>query len=226
MAPSDVSQQRVTPSPSTCHCRSVSDLQLPLETGKNSGVFALETLPESCAAFFFSEYHSKVHSSSGPGASPSRGSSSHSEVSLVSGQGVRLCSAVSFFSCLVQPFCPRPSRTLICRNAKKIAGSIATLPGAARHLQCMTKDGKTSGSHFIHCPGRFAAFPQTSNARDCQHPTLDGIKLNLYRYVVQQFAKVLPNDVQGRRSFVQSGGLEQLLVSQLGTSCWDDRLGR
>ena len=33
---------------------------------------------------------------------------------------------------------------------------------------------------------------------------------NYLRYVVQQFAKVLPHDNAARRSFVQSGGLQKI----------------
>merc|ERR1711957_848366 len=33
---------------------------------------------------------------------------------------------------------------------------------------------------------------------------------NILKYVVQQFAKVLPNDLNARRSFVQSGGLQKI----------------
>merc|ERR1719356_2108415 len=33
---------------------------------------------------------------------------------------------------------------------------------------------------------------------------------NILKYVVQQFAKVLPNDLSSRRSFVQSGGLQKI----------------
>nr|CEL64798.1 TPA: armadillo/beta-catenin-like repeat protein,putative [Neospora caninum Liverpool] len=55
-------------------------------------------------------------------------------------------------------------------------------------------------------------------------PLLNEAPPPILKYVVQQFAKVLPNDVQGRRSFVQSGGLEQLLRirnSEAGSSVAD-----
>ncbi|KAF4645774.1 putative sperm associated antigen 6 [Toxoplasma gondii] len=55
-------------------------------------------------------------------------------------------------------------------------------------------------------------------------PLLNEAPPPILKYVVQQYAKVLPNDVQGRRSFVQSGGLEQLLRirnSEAGSSIAD-----
>ena len=33
---------------------------------------------------------------------------------------------------------------------------------------------------------------------------------NVLKYVVQQFAKVLPNDINARKNFVQSGGLQKI----------------
>ena len=37
---------------------------------------------------------------------------------------------------------------------------------------------------------------------------------NILKYVVNQFAKVLPHDVAARRSFVTSGGLQKILELQ------------
>merc|ERR1712025_494661 len=41
-------------------------------------------------------------------------------------------------------------------------------------------------------------------------PLLQEAPPNILKYVVQQFSKVLPNDVNARRSFVQSGGLQKI----------------
>jgi len=41
-------------------------------------------------------------------------------------------------------------------------------------------------------------------------PLLQESPPNILKYVVQQFAKVLPNDLNARRSFVQSGGLQKI----------------
>eukprot|EP00820_Chromera_velia_P018706 Cvel_27693.t1-p1 / transcript=Cvel_27693.t1 / gene=Cvel_27693 / organism=Chromera_velia_CCMP2878 / gene_product=Sperm-associated antigen 6, putative / transcript_product=Sperm-associated antigen 6, putative / location=Cvel_scaffold3496:6466-11229(+) / protein_length=470 / sequence_SO=supercontig / SO=protein_coding / is_pseudo=false len=41
-------------------------------------------------------------------------------------------------------------------------------------------------------------------------PLLQESPPNVLKYVVQQFAKVLPHDLQARRSFVQSGGLQKI----------------
>merc|ERR1719157_249314 len=41
-------------------------------------------------------------------------------------------------------------------------------------------------------------------------PLLQEAPPNILKYVVQQFAKVLPNDLNARRSFVQSGGLQKI----------------
>merc|ERR1711988_312283 len=41
-------------------------------------------------------------------------------------------------------------------------------------------------------------------------PLLQEAPPNILKYVVQQFARVLPNDLQSRRSFVQSGGLQKI----------------
>ncbi|KAF4652621.1 Sperm-associated antigen 6 [Perkinsus olseni] len=41
-------------------------------------------------------------------------------------------------------------------------------------------------------------------------PLLQEAPPNIQKYVVHQFAKVLPNDQQARRSFVQSGGLQKV----------------
>lgn len=34
--------------------------------------------------------------------------------------------------------------------------------------------------------------------------------LNIQKYILAQFAKILPNDVEARRSFVESGGLQKI----------------
>jgi len=41
-------------------------------------------------------------------------------------------------------------------------------------------------------------------------PLLQESPANILKYVVQQFAKVLPHDNAARRSFVQSGGLQKI----------------
>merc|ERR1712183_556910 len=41
-------------------------------------------------------------------------------------------------------------------------------------------------------------------------PLLQEAPPNILKYVVQQFAKVLPSDLNARRSFVQSGGLQKI----------------
>merc|ERR1711975_101324 len=41
-------------------------------------------------------------------------------------------------------------------------------------------------------------------------PLLQESPPNILKYVVQQFSKVLPNDLNARRSFVQSGGLQKI----------------
>merc|ERR1711981_1020749 len=41
-------------------------------------------------------------------------------------------------------------------------------------------------------------------------PLLQEAPPNILKYVVQQFAHVLPNDLNARRSFVQSGGLQKI----------------
>eukprot|EP00811_Abedinium_folium_P007245 NODE_16684_length_983_cov_3.262850.p1 GENE.NODE_16684_length_983_cov_3.262850~~NODE_16684_length_983_cov_3.262850.p1 ORF type:complete len:211 (+),score=73.93 NODE_16684_length_983_cov_3.262850:38-670(+) len=41
-------------------------------------------------------------------------------------------------------------------------------------------------------------------------PLLQEAPQNILKYVVQQFARVLPNDISARRSFVQSGGLQKI----------------
>merc|ERR1711933_167309 len=41
-------------------------------------------------------------------------------------------------------------------------------------------------------------------------PLLQEAPPNISKYVVQQFSKVLPNDLNARRSFVQSGGLQKI----------------
>ena len=41
-------------------------------------------------------------------------------------------------------------------------------------------------------------------------PLLQESPPNILKYVVQQFAKVLPHDLQARRSFVQSGSLQKI----------------
>merc|ERR1712203_1064942 len=41
-------------------------------------------------------------------------------------------------------------------------------------------------------------------------PLLQEAPPNILKYVVQQFSKVLPNDTNARRSFVQSGGLQKI----------------
>lgn len=41
-------------------------------------------------------------------------------------------------------------------------------------------------------------------------PLLHDTPYKVLKYVVQQFAKVLPNDPEGRKSFVQSGGLQKI----------------
>jgi len=45
-------------------------------------------------------------------------------------------------------------------------------------------------------------------------PLLHDAPENILKYVVQQFAKVLPHDVAARRSFVTSGGLQKILELQ------------
>jgi len=54
-----------------------------------------------------------------------------------------------------------------------------------------------------------------SVVQKCTHlpalePLLQESPPNILKYVVQQFAKVLPHDLQARRSFVQSGGLQKI----------------
>merc|ERR1711937_884960 len=46
---------------------------------------------------------------------------------------------------------------------------------------------------------------------------------NILKYVVQQFAKVLPHDLQARRSFVQSGGLQKIqeVKAEVGSKLHD-----
>ena len=45
-------------------------------------------------------------------------------------------------------------------------------------------------------------------------PLLHDAPENILKYVVNQFAKVLPHDVASRRSFVMSGGLQKILELQ------------
>ena len=45
-------------------------------------------------------------------------------------------------------------------------------------------------------------------------PLLHDAPENVLKYVVNQFAKVLPHDVAARRSFVTSGGLQKILELQ------------
>jgi len=47
---------------------------------------------------------------------------------------------------------------------------------------------------------------------------------NILKHVVQQFAKVLPNDLNARRSFVQSGGLQKIqeVKCEVGTKLYDN----
>jgi hypothetical protein len=40
--------------------------------------------------------------------------------------------------------------------------------------------------------------------------------------VVQQFAKVLPNDMEARKAFVQSGSLQKLQEVALLLGCWGE----
>mmetsp|Transcript_39821 Transcript_39821/g.99633 ORF Transcript_39821/g.99633 Transcript_39821/m.99633 type:complete len:192 (+) Transcript_39821:1081-1656(+) len=54
-------------------------------------------------------------------------------------------------------------------------------------------------------------------------PLLQEAPPNILKYVVQQFAKVLPHDLQARRSFVQSGGLQKIqeIQAEPGTKLRD-----
>jgi len=54
-------------------------------------------------------------------------------------------------------------------------------------------------------------------------PLLQESPPNILKYVVQQFAKVLPNDLNARRSFVQSGGLQKIqeVKAEVGSKLHD-----
>mmetsp|Transcript_46639 Transcript_46639/g.110909 ORF Transcript_46639/g.110909 Transcript_46639/m.110909 type:complete len:508 (-) Transcript_46639:150-1673(-) len=54
-------------------------------------------------------------------------------------------------------------------------------------------------------------------------PLLQEAPPNILKYVVQQFAKVLPNDLNARRSFVQSGGLQKIqdVKAEVGSKLHD-----
>jgi len=54
-------------------------------------------------------------------------------------------------------------------------------------------------------------------------PLLQESPHNILKYVVQQFAKVLPHDLQARRSFVQSGGLQKIqeVKAEVGSKLHD-----
>jgi len=54
-------------------------------------------------------------------------------------------------------------------------------------------------------------------------PLLQESPPNILKYVVQQFAKVLPTDMQARRSFVQSGGLQKIqeVKAEVGSKLHD-----
>merc|ERR1712146_807145 len=54
-------------------------------------------------------------------------------------------------------------------------------------------------------------------------PLLQESPQNILKYVVQQFAKVLPHDLQTRRSFVQSGGLQKIqeVKAEVGSKLHD-----
>merc|ERR1719223_1223106 len=54
-------------------------------------------------------------------------------------------------------------------------------------------------------------------------PLLQEAPPNILKYVVQQFNKVLPNDLNARRSFVQSGGLQKIqeVKAEMGSKLHD-----
>jgi 3-methyladenine DNA glycosylase AlkD len=54
-------------------------------------------------------------------------------------------------------------------------------------------------------------------------PLLQESPPNILKYVVKQFSAVLPNDIQARRSFVQSGGLQKIqeVKAEVGTKLRD-----